>query len=119
MNRHPRSAERKAFCLAMVIVVAAAAPAAQEAAPPVATAAGLAPATALRTFQLAKPADLLIQETAGSTPTTPPRPPTATESLRTMIGVGYVQGADWGSEIMAGGAIRGTQVHLNTLVTSG
>ncbi|MBA2306399.1 MAG: hypothetical protein H0W08_27745 [Acidobacteria bacterium] len=119
MNRHPRSAERKAFCLAMVIVVAAAAPVAQEAAPPVATAAGIAPATALRTFQLAKPADLLIQEAAGPTPTTPPRPPTATESLRTMIGVGYVQGADWGSEIMAGGAIGGTQVQLNTLITSG
>ena len=36
-----------------------------------------------------------------------------------MIGVGYVQGADWGSEILASGSFAGTQVQLNALITSG
>lgn len=36
-----------------------------------------------------------------------------------MIGVGYVQGADWGSEIVAGGSAAGRQVQMSSLITRG
>lgn len=36
-----------------------------------------------------------------------------------MIGLGYVQGADWGAEILATGSFAGTLVQLNSLLTRG
>lgn len=73
----------------------------------------------LRTFTLEKPVDLLARNPARDVVVSPPKAPNATESLRTMVGVGYVQGADWGTELLASGAVAGAQVQLNTLVTSG
>lgn len=73
----------------------------------------------LRTFRIEKPADLLAIRPAGEVAVAPPKAPAARESLRTTVGVGYVQGADWGTELLASGAVAGAQVQLNTLVTSG
>jgi hypothetical protein len=47
------------------------------------------------------------------------RLPPARETVRATVGLGYVQGADWGSEIVAGGGLAGTQVQLNALITGG
>lgn len=72
----------------------------------------------LRTFTLPKPA--LPQHQRIETPAVPPvELPAPNERLRTMFGFGYVQGADWGSEIFATGTVRGLQVQLNSLVTRG
>ena len=73
---------------------------------------------ALRTFELAKPA-APVSEAARRTETFAARPPMSNELLQTGIGVGYVQGADWGSEIFATGTVSGHQVQFNTLVTRG
>jgi hypothetical protein len=73
----------------------------------------------MRTFELDKPADLLARDLTRQMAVAPPEAPTPTQSLRTMIGVGYVQGADWGTEVLAGGEVAGTQVQLNTLLTKG
>jgi hypothetical protein len=112
-----RSAERNAFCVGIAISLVTAAPAAQAPAVPRVsqpTAAGV-----LRTFELAKPTDLLAREAPLPTAGTPSTPPAPTEKLQTMIGLGYVQGADWGSEILAGGTVAGAQVQFNSLITSG
>lgn len=82
-------------------------------------AASAPPNGALQTFELAKPPALASTAPERPLAAAPARGPNASESLRTMIGLGYVQGADWGSEILAGGSIAGAQVHLNTLITSG
>jgi hypothetical protein len=62
-------------------------------------------------------------ETVNRTITTPLRSqrrlPPRHESLRTTVGVGYVQGADWGTELMASGSAGGRQVQLQTLITGG
>src|SRR5215210_3989067 len=47
------------------------------------------------------------------------RSPRTHDALRATIGIGYVQGADWGTEINAGGGFAGTQVQLNSLFTRG
>ena len=45
--------------------------------------------------------------------------PPAFDRLQTTVGLGYVQGADWGAQFLAGGASRGWQVALESLVTHG
>ena len=74
----------------------------------------------LTTFELARPIDPTLKPVA---PTPVPFPlrqlPSSRDALRTMVGVGYVQGADWGSELVAGGAVAGVQVQANALVTHG
>ena len=118
MHLRPRSAERTVFCVVVVTALAAASAAAREPAgqpgnqgPPGAPA-------GLRTFEIAKPADLRSPPPPPPL-TAPPTPPKRTDQLRTMIGLGYVQGADWGSEILAAGGVAGTQVQLNALITRG
>jgi hypothetical protein len=73
----------------------------------------------LRTFTLPRPVQMAPAEQAAERPLPPVNTPNPRESLRTMIGLGYVQGADWGSEVLASGSLRGAQVDLHTLITSG
>jgi hypothetical protein len=47
------------------------------------------------------------------------KPPPASSVLRTTIGLGYVQGADWGAEAIATGTAGGTQVQFDSLFTKG
>lgn len=103
-----------ATALSAVLTVPAAAQA-----PTGTTAPSPAPPGALRTFEITKPPDAPVDQGASLIDRQPTITPVARETLRTMIGAGYVQGADWGSEILAAGSVAGTQVQLNTLVTSG
>lgn len=118
MLRHSlRRAERRlGIVVAAGCLLAGAAPGAQgRPEPPPAT----VNVGTLQTFELAKPPVQRMPAAVSGQSTVPPRPPAARGSLRTMIGVGYVQGADWGAELLAGGSFAGAQVQLNTLVTSG
>lgn len=45
--------------------------------------------------------------------------PPSHDHLRTTVGVGYVQGADYGSELLADGTYAGWQVALDSLFTEG
>lgn len=123
--RHRRVIER---CVAPVLTAAlmafggvapsAAAGAATQdpAAPPAVNGGG---AGLLHTFQIPKPAGTAAENREPALASIPLRPPVSRSSLRTMFGVGYVQGADWGSEILAGGSVAGAQVQFNTLLTRG
>jgi Carboxypeptidase regulatory-like domain len=77
-----------------------------------------APQGTLRTFDVAKPAALPAISTTDAAQL-PAKPPKSTDTLRTSVGFGYVQGADWGTELLANGAVAGAQVQLNALVTKG
>jgi hypothetical protein len=76
------------------------------------------PDPALRTFHLPKPV-LPAASSSALQPAGPVRTPASHETLRTMVGVGYVEGADWGVEVRSDGSFAGAQVQLNTLVTRG
>jgi hypothetical protein len=117
-SRLPRRADLIALafataCLWPTVVVAQAAPASAAERPPASEA-------QLTTFELARPIDPTQKPMA---PTSAPfalrHLPSSRDALRTMVGVGYVQGADWGSELVAGGAFSGVQVQANALVTRG
>ena len=73
----------------------------------------------LRTFSLEKPVAPAAQVKAVDARAAAFQAPRSHDSLRTTIGVGYVQGADWGTEILANGGIGGTQVQFHTLLTKG
>lgn len=73
----------------------------------------------LQTFALAKPAAATPAQPLREATVLPSRVPRPTELLRASFGLGYVQGADWGSELFATGGVSGTQVQLNALVTRG
>lgn len=75
--------------------------------------------TALSTFTLEKPKSTAEVSLAPVALGAPVFSPTRHESLRTTVGVGYVQGADWGSELQAMGSISGVQVQWDSLVTQG
>lgn len=80
-----------------------------------------APQSGLRTFTIEKPVE----------PASPPDPrpagtgawtpqlPKSSDALRTTIGLGYVQGADWGWMLQSVGSAAGFQVQLDSLVTRG
>ncbi len=74
----------------------------------------------LRTFTIQKPPELIEQERR-TTPVErePARLPAARDRLRMSLGMGYVQGADWGTELGAVGAFKGVQVQSAALVTRG
>jgi hypothetical protein len=74
---------------------------------------------ALRTFSIEKPAAAIDQTHTSANSAMALRPPSAHDSLRTSVGLGYVQGADWGTEIIAAGGMAGTQVQFHTLLTKG
>ncbi len=77
-------------------------------------------ANVLRTFTLEKPPALIASEREIKQPQDVPlNLPRAHDALRTTFGLGYVQGADWGSEILATGGVKGIQVQSNTLLTRG
>lgn len=78
-----------------------------------------APDTPLRIFELAKPPEPAASAARPSVPVAPRRLPRAHDSLRTSVGFGYVQGADWGSELIAGGAFAGAQIQADALITRG
>jgi hypothetical protein len=74
----------------------------------------------LRLFTIDKPRELLEQERrAAPVDREPPQLPAARDRLRTSVGMGYVQGADWGAEIATGGAVKGVQVQSAVLLTRG
>lgn len=73
----------------------------------------------LRTFIIAKPIETADKRKLPASLLDRYRLPAAHDALRATIGVGYVQGADWGTEINAGGGFAGTQVQLNSLFTGG
>jgi hypothetical protein len=118
--------------LAAILGLAPAAARAQAPPPAAAATVGTAEGTdpvadgALRVFAVPK----------GAVDSTGPRPGPATLSqapddepaarlrsrrdvLTTSIGVGYVQGADWGSEIQSTGAAAGLQIDVSALITKG
>jgi hypothetical protein len=116
-SRLPTLVDRGALTVAAVCLVTALASAQAApggvAQPP---SAGDAP---LRTFELVKPVDPAAPSSRAAIPFAPSRLPVAHDSLKTSIGLGYVQGADWGSELIAGGAFAGAQVQASALVTRG
>lgn len=74
----------------------------------------------LRTFTIEKPPELVRQERAADQSSRVPltRPPEH-DVLRTTVGLGFVEGADWGNEILAGGSFKGIQIQFDSLVTHG
>jgi hypothetical protein len=115
-----RAAERssvRSVTLAFILMFAAGV--AAQAPPPSSPVGSLSSPGQLRTFELAKPSATEKAEEPLRFASTPPRAPASRENLRTMIGVGYVQGADWGSEILATGSFAGAQVQFNALLTGG
>jgi hypothetical protein len=85
------------------------------------TAAANAPAViGLRLFTVAKPApEKDTQPDHDNSAASPAHQPPSTDALRVAVGVGYLQGADWGAEIKADGAVAGAEVQLNSLFTQG
>ena len=73
----------------------------------------------LRTFIIDKPVQSPEASRLANLAASAYRLPAANDTVRATVGLGYVQGADWGTEIIAGGGVAGTQVQLNTLITSG
>ena len=74
----------------------------------------------LRTFVIEKPAaDPVVPENAGRALSAAPLLPPAFDRLQTSVGLGYVQGADWGAQWLAAGAYGGRQIALDTLFTHG
>ena len=74
----------------------------------------------LRTFTLAKPPHVIEEERrATATERDPTVLPSTRDRLRLSVGMGYVQAADWGTEIGAGGAIKGIQIQSTALLTKG
>lgn len=74
----------------------------------------------IRTFTIEKPEELrAVDQGIETVVRAPARSPRAHDALRTTIGLGYVQGADWGTEIVASGGAGGLQVQFATLVTKG
>ena len=78
-----------------------------------------APPQDLRTFTVPKPPEVIAQERRSEPTRDPAQLPSATERLQFTVGMGYVQAADWGSEIGAGGAVKGIQVQAAALLTRG
>ena len=79
-------------------------------------------AGALRTFVVQKDPAARQQEVDDrvfAASAAAPVPPAARSLLRTTLGVGYVQHADWGSEALAAGAVAGLDVQLDSLVSYG
>src|SRR6186997_2648464 len=116
-----RTGELRTACLALAFAVALTRSAAAGQVP-------LAPDTpserppadsSLRTFTIEKPVQPPEPSRFANLATSAYRLPSQNEAIRATIGLGYVQGADWGTEIIAGGGIAGTQVQLNTLITKG
>jgi hypothetical protein len=74
----------------------------------------------LRTFTVDKPLALIeTQRKSDTSHRQPLRLPRAHDTVRTTVGLGYVQGADWASELLAAGEFKGIQVQTNALVTKG
>lgn len=74
----------------------------------------------LRTFTIEKPA-AEIAETDRQMALAAPLSnlPKSTDTLLSTVGVGYVQGADWGVTLQSAGSVAGLQVQLDSLVTNG
>ena len=78
--------------------------------------------TALRTFIVQKDPAARQQELDDrvlAASAEAPVPPAARSLLRTTLGVGYVQHADWGSEVLAAGTVAGLDVQLDSLASFG
>jgi hypothetical protein len=74
----------------------------------------------LRLFTIAKPTPAKETQPDGdNSAAARAHQPPSTDALRVSVGVGYLQGADWGAEIKADGAVAGAQVQLNSLFTQG
>src|SRR5262249_38898842 len=80
------------------------------------------PASTLRTFLVDKAPEspapdpaAMIRAAQGLSTT----PPIATSRLHALVGVGYVQYADWGTEGLVSGSIAGLDVQADSLFTFG
>ncbi len=73
----------------------------------------------LRTFVIEKPAADPVAVDPAAAPIDASLLPPAFDRLQTTVGLGYVQGADWGAQFIAGGGYRGWQVSLDSLLTHG
>jgi len=76
----------------------------------------------LRTFTIQKSPDKRQIDTDTSTQLSRSDallPPRSTSRIAGLVGLGYVQHADWGAEVMAGGPIAGMDLQLDGLVTYG
>src|SRR6188508_3123642 len=79
------------------------------------------PASPMRTFLVDKMPEAnpdRTRVTRGPASATPSIPD-GRGTLRASVGVGYVQGADWGVEAVASGSVAGLDVQLDSLVTYG
>lgn len=86
--------------------------------PAVAQVTGIRPP--LRTFTLDKPASERTPfENRDAQPLPDPELPDGRDVLRSTIGLGYVQGADWGLDLQSTGAVAGFALRTDALVTQG
>ena len=115
-----RTGELRTACLALAFAVALTRAAGRPGALAPDTPSERPPAdSSLRTFTIEKPVQPPEPSRFADLAMSAYRLPSQNEAIRATVGLGYVQGADWGTEIIAGGGIAGTQVQLNTLITKG
>jgi hypothetical protein len=107
------------LALALVLALASAATAQQPGAPAEQRPVSPPVQSTLRTFSIEKPVVPVERQPLFDTRIAAFRSPKDHDSLRTTIGIGYVQGADWGTELLAAGGVAGTQVQFHTLLTKG
>jgi len=70
-------------------------------------------------FRLEKSPEEVLATSALPRPSIITHLPKQRDALRTTVGGGYVQGADWGTELIAAGAVRGIQTQFDILLTQG
>ena len=114
----PRRADPRVVWLVIALAAVSERAASAQQAPVPATSDAQRPADGLRTFTIEKPV-MAVSPAPLRTRATASKLPRAHDALRATLGVGYVQGADWGADILAAGGVAGTQVVLNALVTKG
>ena len=75
----------------------------------------------LRTFTIEKPPEPAQNDAhrPADLSALMPQLPKATDTLLSTVGIGYVQGADWGLTLQTAGGIAGLQVQLESLLTNG
>ncbi len=116
-----RTGDLRTACLALAFAVALTGAASADQVPLAPDTPAERPPTdnTLRTFTIDKPVQPAEATRFSNLSAASYRLPSARETVRATVGLGYVQGADWGTEVIAGGGIAGTQVQLNSLITKG
>jgi hypothetical protein len=107
---------------AAAVAALAVAMAASTAVPAAGQTAGQAgsPPRPIRTFVVAKPvAPETVPESSTPGLAAPVHLPVGHESLRATLGLGYVEGADWGGILTVGGTVAGVHLQLDSLMSTG